>query len=184
MAQICAAGIPNASEFARRRVHLPGSKAAKGAGGARYRQPCVQLRAQFPGPGDGGPKPEPDGNSRRGYSVSVPLSVLPHLTVASRSGDRLGGAKYRPVRSVMLRRVQPDGRAGQGSRPDAGLCGDLAAARGGAGRRICAVGLWRMVIAARDAARMGSCRSRCRPVVAVGSDRIRHRDCLLFRRRS
>lgn len=47
MAQICAAGIPNASEFARRRVHLPGSKAAKGAGGARYRQPCVQLRAQF-----------------------------------------------------------------------------------------------------------------------------------------
>src|SRR6266851_4096803 len=83
---------------------------------------------------DGGPKPEPDRNSRRRYSVSVPLSALPHLTVASRSGDRLGDATYRPVRSVMLRRVQPDGRAGQGSRPDAGLCGDLAAARGGAGR--------------------------------------------------
>ena len=48
MAQICAAGIPNASEFARRRVHLPGSKAAKGAGRARYRQPSVQIRAQFP----------------------------------------------------------------------------------------------------------------------------------------
>jgi len=29
MAQICAAGIPNASEFARRRVHLPRSRAAK-----------------------------------------------------------------------------------------------------------------------------------------------------------
>ena len=98
MVEVCAAGIPNASEFARPRVHLPehdpekhalgprpdgwvavfprdkreafarrscsnkkierdddakkshpaGSKAAKKPGGARHRQPCVQLRAQFP----------------------------------------------------------------------------------------------------------------------------------------
>ena len=46
MAQICAAGMPNASEFARRRVHLPRSKAAKKLG-PRHGQPCVQLRAQF-----------------------------------------------------------------------------------------------------------------------------------------
>jgi hypothetical protein len=32
MLEVCAAGIPNASEFARPRVHLPRSKAAKKPG--------------------------------------------------------------------------------------------------------------------------------------------------------
>ena len=41
--------------------------------------------------------------------------------------------------SWMLLKVSTHGRAGQGARPDAGFCGDVAAARGGAGGWFCAV---------------------------------------------
>ena len=50
----------------------------------------------------------------------------------------------------------------------------------GAGRRLCAVWFQRMAIARRDAAELGSRRSRRRPVAAVGADRVRHRHRVLF----
>ena len=62
--------------------------------------------------------------------------------------------------------------------------GNLAAARGGAGRRVRARPALTLVVARREIARMDPRRSRRRPPVALGARRLRHRHCALFHRRS
>ena len=76
------------------------------------------------------------------------------------------------------------GGAGRHVGPETGLCRDLAAARGRAGRRLCAVASRFLAAAHRNLAPMGARGSRRRPLAALGAGRVRHRHRLLLRRRS
>ena len=76
------------------------------------------------------------------------------------------------------------GGAGRHFGPEAGLCRDLAAARGRAGRRLRAVASCFLAATHRNPARMGACGSRRRPLAALGAGGVRHRHRVLFCRRS
>jgi hypothetical protein len=90
-----------------------------------------------------------------------------------------------PYSSIALPGIaSADPRCRVGGRSPGRTQGYLAAAYRGTGRRFCAVWFRGVVVFRRETARVDPRRSRRRPVIAMGTDRIRHRHRFLFCRGS